>query len=442
VQRRYWLLVLVLASMSGALARYAVMPDRGAAQEMLPPPTLRTPEYIGAGSCSASACHNSSFTHRQTGSEYGFWITRDPHARAYEVLFEKRSVDIQKKLDRRTRAQEDHRCLQCHVAPGYDDRHPPPQAKHFKTDGVSCESCHGPAREWINAHHLDAWQLRTPDEKKRLGMRDTRSLVGRARVCVTCHVGAPSMDVNHDLIAAGHPRLHFEFAAFHAHLPRHWSDSKDRRSRPDFEAQAWAIGRLTTAMAELELLAARAEPQQKVWPEFAEHSCTACHHDLAGRAADLKNRKLGLGLWHHSVDLTEVVVRSLNADGDEQLFDALRAIRASFDSAKPDRAALMRHAAIAVHRLDPWLREMERRRLDSSWMEQLSRHALKVESRTLEEATDRVLAVTAITRAHRDQGLSNLDDDQYDHFQKLSRRLSRAISFEPAAVRERMRRFP
>src|SRR5205823_3686488 len=117
---------------------------------------------------------------------------------------------------RTTPAHEEQRCLSCHVAPDYDVNKPPCDAPYFKTDGVSCESCHGPAQDWLARHHLDAWKNETRAEKNRLGMTDTQSLAGRAQLCARCHVGAAGMDVDHDLLAAGHPRLSFEFAAFHA----------------------------------------------------------------------------------------------------------------------------------------------------------------------------------------------------------------------------------
>ena len=125
-----------------------------------------------------------------------------------------------------------------------------------KEAGVACESCHGPAQRWLNEHYREGWRTRTPSEKHAVGMADTRSLRGRAESCVPCHVGAADMDVNHDLIAAGHPPLHFEFAAYHANLPRHWDDAKDTDSRlggkRDFEARAWAIGQVVSARAALE----------------------------------------------------------------------------------------------------------------------------------------------------------------------------------------------
>ena len=197
------------------------------------------------------------------------------------MLFADRSKQIQKYLNQKTEAHEDQRCLSCHVAPGFDVKQHLPDAPYFKTDGVSCESCHGPAGKWLNVHHLATWRSLNAEAKKIQGMNDTQSLVGRAQLCARCHVGEAGMDVDHDLIAAGHPRLHFEFAAFHAHMPRHWPDTKDHAGKHDFEARAWAIGQLATAHAALKLLAHRAGDAGKPWPEFAEHDCLGAQFQIA-----------------------------------------------------------------------------------------------------------------------------------------------------------------
>jgi hypothetical protein len=116
-------------------------------------------------------------------------------------------------------------------------------------------------------------------------MRPTKTLAARAGLCVDCHVGTAGRDVNHELIAAGHPRLNFEFAAYLANMPPHWVDD----TRGSYPAQAWAIGQAATAKAALALLADRArraesaqgEHAEARWPEFSEYDCFACHHDLA-----------------------------------------------------------------------------------------------------------------------------------------------------------------
>jgi hypothetical protein len=214
---------------------------------------------------------------------------------------------MQKLLGSAIPAHEDQRCLSCHVVAD-----PHRIAPNFRGDGVSCESCHGPAEKWLAIHYQDSWKTKTPAEKQGLGMVDTQSILGRVKLCVECHVGTPGRDVDHDLIAAGHPRLNFEFTAFHANMPHHWPDARDRdpsysqskpaRGRADFEACAWVAGQLVSAHAALELLADRASDPKKPWPEFAEHDCFACHHDLRSpsprQQRTVPGSKLGVMPWN------------------------------------------------------------------------------------------------------------------------------------------------
>src|SRR5262249_25445497 len=104
-------------------------------------------------------------------------------------------------------------------------------------------------------------------------------------------------DMNHDMIAAGHPRLNFEFAGYFAQLPPHWNEVVRPRDSAFF-ARAWAIGQLVSAEAALGLLQYRA--QQPAWPELAEFACYACHHGLAGPAGWRKDSRgvLQWGSWY------------------------------------------------------------------------------------------------------------------------------------------------
>ena len=122
-------------------------------------------------------------------------------------------------------------------------------------DGVGCESCHGASDRWIGEHTGFDWARRADDEKELLGMIPTRDLVRRARACAQCHVGAPAgnglpaREVNHDLIAAGHPRLSFEFSAYLANMPHHWREDVGPDSAPDFAARSWVVGQAVSAKA-------------------------------------------------------------------------------------------------------------------------------------------------------------------------------------------------
>jgi hypothetical protein len=234
------------------------------------------PRFLGAASCAAAACHAGGSTGARR-SEYTTWSAQDKHARAYQVLFQPRAILMATRLGL-GKAHAEKLCLNCHVRPDYDEKRD--DVWFAKGDGVSCESCHGPAERWVAEHHRDGWAGKSAAEKRALGFADTRSLLARARTCVPCHVGAPGGDVNHDLIAAGHPRLAFEFGAYHANMPRHWSRAEDSTRYRDLEVRAWRVGQAVSAEAAVALLRSRAESAKAPWPEFAAYDCAACHHDL------------------------------------------------------------------------------------------------------------------------------------------------------------------
>ena len=48
----------------------------------------------------------------------------------------------------------------------------------------------------------------------RLGLVDSKNLSIRSEKCLTCHLGAPGLQVDHELIAAGHPDLRFELDSY------------------------------------------------------------------------------------------------------------------------------------------------------------------------------------------------------------------------------------
>jgi hypothetical protein len=118
----------------------------------------------------------------------------------------------------------------------------------------------------------------------------------RAQGCVGCHVGEPGREVNHDLIAAGHPQLIFELDAYTANMPPHWTESSDSAASG---AQAWAAGQIVSLRQSLELLAQRA--RRADWPELAEYECRACHHALSEGSWRLQigfgERRAGSPLW-------------------------------------------------------------------------------------------------------------------------------------------------
>ena len=286
------------------------------AADELPAPTATatsasTPHnwrLVGTGSCTAAGCHGAGHSNDTVHSEYNIWISRDHHARAYSTLYDERSQRMIELLGHNSAtpippAPENPRCLACHST---IDTPPVDPRRDVVTDGVGCEACHGPAEGWLAEHSLHPLSA---EERERLGMWDTKRLLTRAQICVRCHVGSPGRDVDHDLIAAGHPRLQFEFTSYLEAMPKHWDERRDRDRTASFDTQAWALGQAATSQAALTQLAARAE-HGKSWPEFAEWSCSACHHDLSNdeprqnrlaKQGNLSGRRINWDSWNYYI---------------------------------------------------------------------------------------------------------------------------------------------
>lgn len=230
-------------------------------------------KYVGPGSCSASACHGAIAPRNVTKvlqNEYSTWVTEDSHARAYASLTGSlgRQMSAILKIGPAEKAQ---RCLVCHAISEPAEH----RARDFDVaEGVSCESCHGPASEWLGPHiqptakHADMVKL---------GLVDSKNLTIRTEKCLTCHLGAPGLHVDHELIAAGHPDLRFELDSFTAIEPPHWVE---KNTDPLFGMRAWGIGQ-AVQMRESMLRVAR-DAQSGPWPEFSEMDCITCHHSLTG----------------------------------------------------------------------------------------------------------------------------------------------------------------
>jgi hypothetical protein len=172
---------------------------------------------------------------------------------------------------------------------------------------VSCEACHGNAGNWIKDHA--GWPAGPGhfDNYGRTGLRKLSDPYTRALTCAGCHVGAPAgggaplRDMNHDLIAAGHPRLNFDYGTYLRSLPPHWAE-KDREVSPpklrpaSDEFRHWRVGRTVMLIASCRLRADRAA--RGPWPELAEFDCYACHHGLAGEKKPALGHRPGALVWN------------------------------------------------------------------------------------------------------------------------------------------------
>lgn len=310
--------LLLIAYLTGGGLRMTVIPtlqaaDRpagGQKDELAAIQKDASTLFLGVGSCAAAACHGSATTSPK-GGEYTIWIQRDPHATAWTTLHSPKSREIARKLKLES-AHTAAICLNCH-SPDAEEKTARPTswgAGSFRTidrgsnhEGVSCEACHGAAGEWLEPHKRTDWK----DIKSIYKINDTKDALHLTNRCVRCHVGAPGCDVDHDLIAAGHPRLYFEAAAYLEKMPAHWI--KKQKRNIDLEARLWAVGQFVAADAAVSLLEYRASSKPKgVWPEFAENSCFGCHHDLGKPPSWRQNldndKQLGepkWGAWHFAL---------------------------------------------------------------------------------------------------------------------------------------------
>jgi hypothetical protein len=235
--------------------------------------------YLGVVSCASSSCHGSAkplsgFDAKQNKrvgyavkqNEYFIWGKQDRHARAYNVLLEERSKIIARNM-RLKSAHESPLCLDCHALNVPKER----QGRLLdRTEGVSCEACHGPAGGWILNHTEKDSHERSV---KKLGMKDLRDPITRTETCLGCHLGTESKSVDHELIAAGHPDLVFELDNFSGAMPPHWEAKEEIDG-----ARGWMIGQVVAFREGLLQLARRARSRN--WPEFAEMDCFGCHHAL------------------------------------------------------------------------------------------------------------------------------------------------------------------
>jgi hypothetical protein len=259
--------------------------------------------FVGAGTCGSVGCHGDSQPDAPTWrTSLMKFFSNDPHAQAYDVLWTDRGREMTRLLaEPRTKDQlSDARhlqeiqrlCIGCHATP---PGHTVANANSYSL-GVQCESCHGRAGAWLHAHYLSSFQSESA-RKAAAGFNDTKSLDSRAATCMKCHVGpndeaGMTQVVDHDLIAAGHPRLAFEFHAYFQSLPAHWNrpaDEEKHNKTPDqqnaFHFRSWLAGQAEVAEHRKKLL----ERDKKLFGDanindFSNLDCFACHHQLLNAA--------------------------------------------------------------------------------------------------------------------------------------------------------------
>jgi hypothetical protein len=386
-----------------------------------------TGKFQGARSCAATACHGGiepdpRFPLSQR-NEYSSWLDHDPHARAHRTLSNEKSRIILQRLARANETAEDRdrrlaNCFACHNPQPAQDRQ---AATYYSREGVSCEICHGASEQWIGAHVVADWGVQKKTDRqawrartRELGYVDTEDLTIRGKTCAQCHVGSPDREVNHDLIAAGHPVLKFELAAYHELLPKHWRANRERERVAQFETALWSAGQIAAADAALSLLEWRAKPSttkhpDAAWPELAEYDCFACHHDLEDpswrRQRTVAGQQLGTsewGSWYFGP------LRQMNdATGEvaQKLTTLTEQMREGFGN---DRQKVQQAVAAARTQLDRWsshesvdVAATMRRALDKLVLDhEQPQTSIRAQPAGWDEAVQLFLAIVAMDRAN------------------------------------------
>ena len=325
-----------------------------------PEASLSAIGLTGDLSCGRRGCHGDVVSPDIPGGEWTRYTRNDPHAHAYDSLDSPRSQRIFQSWNQTAnRPYQRQDCLGCHAQPEAPVDLSREAHRSWFGGGIGCESCHGPARDWLGPHARPQHK-----DHERLQPRPLHSARLQAESCLGCHVGDAIRQVDHDLIAAGHPRLQFDFAADRHDWPTHWRPALDQDRRPLRDA---VVGRLLALAAALELLKIRADATNPRWPELSEYGCFSCHVNLAAQpaftpqAGDRPRRRpgqLAWGSWHAS---------SLLLDAEARLPDVhqtLAALRERMESGDPNPDAIRNLARVARSAVQAALRTLDR---DASW---------------------------------------------------------------------------
>jgi hypothetical protein len=241
-----------------------------------------TAHFVGETRCGAPTCHGAGLPANEAAkrdwhpwkSARTQWNTSsiDHHSRAFRTLTTDagKSIGTYMGID----ATKSEKCLVCHAPPAATIQ----GSAHRQDEGVTCEHCHGPAELWLKPHSEHDWYDKRSAYFSQ-GFYDLRNLTLRAEKCGSCHV-----EIDHEIVAAGHPPLQFELVAY-AQIMKHWNDQEKLPAGAfSIDPTLWAVGQVTglrRALAMVNTRAGNANYQALgQFPHFESANCYQCHHKL------------------------------------------------------------------------------------------------------------------------------------------------------------------
>ncbi len=202
-------------------------------------------KVVGADAC--AKCH---------GNEVAVWRTT-PHAQTFETLARNpRAREITQKLGMVSVKRNDL-CINCHFTTQTQ-----PDGNIQPVAGISCESCHGAALEWLQVHndyggpgvtHDSESPQHRVDRLERsagLGMRNTRNLYLIASSCLNCHTVPQEELINRGGHTAG--SAGFELVSWSQGLVRHNFVRSQGMRNEESTPQKLRVMYVTGLMADLE----------------------------------------------------------------------------------------------------------------------------------------------------------------------------------------------
>ncbi len=201
-------------------------------------------KVLGAESC--TKCHaGETQTWKQT-----------PHFETYLTLHRKKEAqEIASKLGINS-FKSDSNCIQCH----YTMQHQGPNVEAVA--GVSCESCHGASKEWINVHNdyggsgISRTGESPEHRRKRLsdsiaaGMRNPINVYLVAQSCYRCHTVPDEKLVNVGGHSAG--SLDFELVSWSQGMIRHNFLAADGKQNTESSVERLRLMFIAGMIADLE----------------------------------------------------------------------------------------------------------------------------------------------------------------------------------------------
>lgn len=354
-------------------------------------------KYMGTATCSSSNCHGAASPRKGSNilhNEYTTWSKKDAHSKAWRVLNNADSKKIAHNLGIAD-PSKDQICLNCHAT------NVPADVRGDKfsiEDGVTCESCHGPAEDWLKSHtNSSTSHVDNVDD----GMYELVPLEARAEFCLSCHQGNDNKFVDHKLIGAGHPRLSFELDTYSMIQPRHWDYDKDYQERKGHyePVRAWLIGQVKVAQEKIAVMSSAKRSSNGIWPELSMFNCYSCHHTLTQkqwREREYKNGPGELSLNVSSILLVQEAFNTLAPDISVKLESILSQLHDQYKNGKASDllsslTKIIGNDALQVAKSNP-LDEATRLAL----LKRVSQFAATIPHPQYEEAEQLAMGVSAI----------------------------------------------